>query len=220
MDIRRYETVVGYDVRVMWLPKEVLWSPKRSERFLWRSDTTQVFSTDEMVWPRLLHGRVCGPEGDITWEGPSEPEGWIGPNSPYWARLADLEAYLVRHKELLPGLVWLVAISCIADPTVMPRCQYGPHLGDAQPVTIDEKWGFLGYDVSDGATLSGLTNCGKTSPETSLRWETDLNDYHLFQSIDVADGFRQYIDERVPEHRPFVLCGLYKISELHPSSSS
>lgn len=217
MELRQYEKVLGFDARVMWIPKEGLWNESRLETFAWRKDTPRIFSTDEIVWPQLLNGFVPGPEGEITWEGPEEPESWIGPNRPYWAHLKELEQYLDEYSGSLPGLVWIVALTCVAKPSIMARRKGGLHLGDEEPSFIDPSWSFLGYDVSDAGSISGLTNCGSSTNEAPPHWIVDLNENHLFQSIDIADEFRQFIDVQVKEHSPFVICGLYKIKELIPT---
>ena len=182
MDLHQYEKVLGFDARVMWLPKDILWDERRLETFAWRKDTLRIFSTDEIVWPRLLNGFVSGPEAEITWEGPKEPEVWIGPNSPIWSNLEELEQYLNGYSQPFPGLVWIVGITCVAEPSVMAGAKFGLHLGDSQPATIHPNWTFLGYDISDGGHLSGLTNCGCPRDQAQPHWAADLNDNHLFQS--------------------------------------
>ncbi len=89
------------------------------------------------------------------------------------------------------------------------RNKQGLHLGDEEPSFIDPNWNFWGYDVSDGGGISGLANCGGRGPhEGPTHWIADLNDNHLFQSIDIANEFRQFIEKQVNEHSSFVICGL------------
>ncbi len=216
-DLQQYETVIGFDARVMWISKDELWDANRLKAFTWGYDTPRILSTDDMVWPQLFTGYVPGPNGDVTWTVPKEPEPWIGPNAPHWSSLVQLEVNLAEHVDQLPGPIWIVAVTCVAEPTVMAQCKYGPHLGEAQPASIDSDWLFLGYDVSDGGTLSGLLNCGISARDARAYWIADLNDNHLFQTIEIADEFRQFIDKQVKEHSPFAICGLYKIKELVPT---
>jgi len=134
--------------------------------------------------------------------------------------LKELEQYLAEYSGSLPGLVWIVAVTCVAEPSIMACRNGGLHLRDDEPSFIDPSWSFSGYDVSDAGNISGLTNCGCSRNEALPHWIADLNDNHLFQTIEIADEFRQFIDEQVKEHSPFVICGLYKIKELIPALPS
>ncbi len=82
--------------------------------------------------------------------------------------------------------------------------------------TLDPAWKLLGFDVSDGSLLSGLSNCGYAAEESkSLRaqWRGHLNQHHLFEEPASASGFCRLTDARVPEHAPFCVYGLYVVKK-------
>jgi hypothetical protein len=73
----------------------------------------------------------------------------------------------------------------------------------------------LGYDVADHGLLSGLSNCGYSAADAvalTARWAPQLNDWHLFDDPEAAAGFAAMTDQRVPEHAPFVVYGLYELA--------
>jgi len=72
----------------------------------------------------------------------------------------------------------------------------------------------LGYDVADQVMTSGLSNCGYTDEEKRrLRptWGGLLNEHHLFDQVDLASEFRRITAERVQEHAPFFVFGIYML---------
>ncbi|HET8549510.1 MAG TPA: hypothetical protein VFL57_15965 [Bryobacteraceae bacterium] len=75
-----------------------------------------------------------------------------------------------------------------------------------------EEWVLLGWDIADGYTLSGISNCG-VSPEEwrpiRQRWASEVNDNNLFSDYGAADECRNDIDQLVPEHAPFAVYGLW-----------
>lgn len=75
---------------------------------------------------------------------------------------------------------------------------------------------FLGYDVADAGLTSGLMNCGYTDDATQLRehWARHLNRCHLFSDRARALHFLRITSERVPEHAPFFVYGLYLLNPL------
>lgn len=70
---------------------------------------------------------------------------------------------------------------------------------------------FVGYDIADYYLLSGLMNCGFTEEERqrAARWIPHLNRRHLFDSYEPAMAFKHETDDRVPEHAPFFVFGLW-----------
>ena len=76
------ETVLGFDVREMWLTG---YRTGRPDQFLLRTDLKDVFSADTVVWPSVF-------KTTATYEiGPQYPRPqWVGPNGPFWADLDEL----------------------------------------------------------------------------------------------------------------------------------
>ncbi len=124
-------------------------------------------------------------------------------------------------------LVPAVGIPLSVDPKVWPIADDGTETyfsivlarpGDEQPfgdfdhMNVPADLTLLGYDVADGGKLSGLANCGYESPERDIaraEYSAKLNEHHLFRALDEALVFRTYTEERVPEHAPFFVYGVY-----------
>ncbi len=86
--------------------------------------------------------------------------------------------------------------------------------GAISPLMCPPEWELLGYDVSDGFLLSGLSNCGyreDESEELKRKFGGNLNQYHLFGDLEAAREFREIRNEQVPEHAPFFVYGLWSV---------
>jgi hypothetical protein len=102
-----------------------------------------------------------------------------------------------------------VAITVLgADAIVLQRW-----LGEAElrPFQV-QGWSALGYDVCDSTLTSGLLNCGYAPGESASLtklWGEKLNRWHLFDQVEHAFGFSIVTNDRVPEHSPFGVFGVY-----------
>ncbi len=65
--------------------------------------------------------------------------------------------------------------------------------------------------MADSGLISGLSNCGYDEEVTELRqrYGPHLNPHHLFAEREPALQFRRVTSERVLEHAPFFVYGLY-----------
>lgn len=72
---------------------------------------------------------------------------------------------------------------------------------------------FLGYDVADFMLMSGINNCGYEVGDRKLfeQYIPYINEYGLVSDLDAADSIRKLNDQRVPEHAPFYIFGIYEI---------
>jgi hypothetical protein len=107
----------------------------------------------------------------------------------------------------------IVAVTLSAtDPTQLFR-HVQPTLVPIQTMPPDGQWGFLGFDIADAGLTSGLSNCGYEPLErVGLQsWTSTLNDHHLFTDPQRAWAFRAITDQRVPEHSPFFVLGLWSL---------
>jgi hypothetical protein len=80
-----------------------------------------------------------------------------------------------------------------------------------EPLAGDD-WVLLGWDIADGAVISGISNCGIEPEEwrpIRKRWVDEVNDNNLFSDYGAADECRKDIDRLVPEHAPFTVYGLW-----------
>jgi hypothetical protein len=81
------------------------------------------------------------------------------------------------------------------------------------PSRVPSSWHFLGYDVADQWLVSGLSNCGYIEDEREewrLKWSRRINNLHLLLDVDDAHEFAQATNQRVAEHAPFYVYGLWK----------
>jgi hypothetical protein len=177
------------------------WPPARRDLYLLRFDLDRPLSTDTAVWPAVsVEAPLLGP----PWHRSVK----------VWPDLPAIQRFLPRRAYEVVAL------------TLVLRDLKGDELAEWQDIdSLDAKDPLplgstrLGYDVSDRALLSGLTNCGySTDAARELRpvWGPRLNRYHLFSQLADAVVFKALTDRRVPEHAPFFCYGLY----LAPSRPS
>ena len=160
------------------------WPPERRATFLLRPSVAQPLSTDPLVWPRVVEES---------------------------ALLAPSLRGLQRRLTGIDGPYAVIAVSLLSVP---PGPDSLRALPTPEPAAIDGGWRRLGYDVSDAALLSGLSNCGYDAGGVDAlraRWAPELNDHHLFGDPARALEFRELTDERVPEHAPFFVYGLSEV---------
>lgn len=206
------EALLGFDARVVGERVDELWSPERRRQYLLR-DAVRPLSVDPLVWPSCFKPALEDPDGQQPWQvgWMPRPE-WIGPND-LWEALGELERALVGHARP-PGIdeIWKVAISWHAKGELKPG-PFGPHLETSTPSFLMPEWTFLGFDVAD-PRISGLSNCGYSGTERQRlgdEWHDRLNPHHLLTRLDDALDFLKLCDERVPEHAPFFVLGLWRI---------
>jgi hypothetical protein len=214
------ERLLGFDARKMWLDPKIHWDRERRAHFLLRMDAGRVLSTDDLVWPSVFHTHQLPltPKSELEelgLDGPQRPR-WVGPNLPLWEDLDSLKAHLLAKDAGIKRPYWIIAVTAHLYSEIESQLTYGPYFEKTDPGRLKPWWTFLGYDVSDGSLLSGLTNCGYTQDEKRNPPATaeDLNRHHLFDSLKQADKFRTYSDNRVKEHAPFLVYGLYLVEEI------
>jgi hypothetical protein len=164
--------------------------------FLLRDDVDKVLSADPIVWPSLVETRPA----------------WTGANVPFWENLRRLESAVSAAQETSPYRI--VAASWHREAG--QEHVLGPYAERTEPDVRDPAWPLVGFDVTDGSFLSGLSNCGYGEQERGLladRWGPLLNRHHLFTEAEDALEFRALSDQRVPEHAPFHVVGLWLVRE-------
>ena len=108
-----------------------------------------------------------------------------------------------------------VAITFVPSSNLDPKhLSYFRSLNEAcLPPSLPGDSVFLGYDVCGLTLVSGLLNCAYSGNEQALyaeRWASKLNSAHLFASQQDALAFGSKTSERVSEHAPFFVFGVYK----------
>lgn len=119
------------------------------------------------------------------------------------AKLTDLTGYNINDKDRVLTASYLHYFDYV--PAEVWAMSY-----PSEP--IDEDLIFLGYDVANGGTLSGLSNCGYTDIELTYCREhylQHLNQHGLFESFEVAWDFLSYTNQRTPADSPFYVYSLY-----------
>jgi hypothetical protein len=212
------KTVIGFDTRRH--PEQyvsTLWNADRRERFLLAPGARWPLSVDTLVWPSVFapHGpmseeqkQLIGLEHalDIT-DACVVDDLWINlermrhryqREAPIDLHGIEIVVRLVRDSRRAPGhaeIAWL-------EHDVLPAA-----LSDGRS---------LGYDVADGALISGLSNCGyERAEKRSLQpvWSTKLNEHGLLRELEDAERFKTVTDMRVPEHAPFSVFELLSMSD-------
>jgi hypothetical protein len=208
--------VLGFDARERWCPQDRIFPPDRIDRFLLRADVEKALSADVAVWPTIFVNADVGHLGledlDLGKNGVLF-EGWSGGLQGLFASLPDLlERVAVPPPE--PSRPFdIVAFTAPEHPQ--------PALGATDPSDLDPGWQLRGYDIVDPWLLSGLSNCGfmdRESGRLRARWAPHLNRWHLFESLDEARAFCEVSDARVPEHAPFIPCGIQVLGGEDPTS--
>ena len=211
------EKLIGFNAREMWLssPSE-LYPIHPPGTFRLKDDIQKPLSTGKYTWPSLF--------SYVAWEDEALPEpGWIGVMGPAWESLDYLESTVRQHWGSGGKPYWIIALSVFTglfterDWAHWTSVRYPTW--NTNPAERNPAWELLGYDVSDLDYLSGLSDCGY-DPEEKLdlvpRFASHLNQWHLFTDHTKAFEFKQVSDERVREHAPFYVYGLYVIRRHVP----
>jgi hypothetical protein len=209
------DLLLGFDARVT--APDTAWNERRRRGFLFRLDVVRPLSIDPEVWPSAFD-RFGVPR-----------PAWVGIFAPLWESLADLRQAV--DTGIPPGSFGLAAFArmtevCTPDERKALETQLrGIHPDGTPgelpetisvPAAVEPGWTFLGYDVSDLGGLSGLMNCGFV-PEVEdvdalrARWGPKLNDWHLFDDLADARGFKDFSNQRVAEHAPFYVDGIWQV---------
>jgi len=207
------ERLIGFDARGMSDEATQRWTPEQRNAFLLRTDVALPLSTDTLVWPSVFD------TGDGIKQSRVPLPTWIGLNSPLWNHLHRMQTYLSERLRRRVEPYWVIAVTRLSgDLPRNKRTDSWPYDERTVPPARDTRWPLLGFDVSDGSMLSGLSGCGYLEEESELvqslrrRWASQLNAHHLFRSWLDALEFVRIADGRVKEHAPFFVYGLYLIN--------
>lgn len=201
--MRGTEKLVGFDAREMELEPDKAWSQERKATYLLRTDVDKPLSTDTLVWPSVLPLE----------EGPS-PD-FPASSLRLWDSLPKLQERLIAIRNSVRQPYWVIGITIMMRGLSQTENElWSLRLSKTVPSTRNKDWEFLGYDISDLALLSGLSNCGYKPDEIRslrARWVKHLNKFHLFTDESQAIEFKGLSDQRVVEHAPFFVFGLYRM---------
>ena len=187
----------GAEVRVDPELPDPSWSDARRETYLLRRDVRRPLSVDRTVWPSC-------PMAD----GQPSPQAlpWVGVEE---VRQRAVETGATRQPHAVTIVIGLVIEN--SNDEALAASQ-----GIDTEVAVERKWRPLGFDIADGTTISGLSNCGYKADEAeALRdaWAARLNDYGLFDDVHDALAFRAVTNARVREHAPFAVYAVWMVED-------
>ncbi|MBL1274754.1 MAG: hypothetical protein COB30_001575 [Ectothiorhodospiraceae bacterium] len=196
------------------------WSEDRKQHFLFRLDVETPISVD-----RNVTEIIDEPHYDAN------SIGYTGPLSPYWESLDALRLF-IKSSKLNANAYFLLSITlnnalltdtelsfwnALLDNKSQALQKTELFEGLATPNRLDENWEFIGYDVADTGFTSALSNMGfsdgENPSELRTEWSDALNRHHLFDHSDAALRFKAFSDQRVPEHAPFFVFGLWRVKD-------
>lgn len=194
--------VIGFDARENWRPYPESWPQGRKDSFLLR------------VWPSIFHGseQAYFPQTPKLLERPD----FTGQVAGLWEDFVELKSSLASTAPSMPYR--LIAITLVIS--VLGNDEGERNFG-VQPKFLDPSWKLLGYDVSDGFLLSGLSNCGYSSSdilEFRKQFGSDLNENHLFSQITMRIAIRIASQLPLRDRMSLNLCNLKLLSKRHSFS--
>ena len=229
------EILIGFDVREMWIPTNILWEQSRKNRNLLRLDTDKPLSVDPTVWQSIFdidnptNSGVLPKIEALSWEKvPSKtkyqteqwrsifenslqlrkPE-WIGPREA-WGNLEQLINHVTQYWATWKPS-WVIAITTVVsdDREIVNLKSY-----DIKPKHIFSEWELLGYDVADYFFTSFLTNATYSSQEKNdfqKTFKKQLNKHHLFETIEQAEAYVPVAESRDEQHGEMYSYGIYLV---------
>jgi hypothetical protein len=196
------EQLLGFDIREMWSQMDATWPESRKASYLLRADVTKVLSVDPLVWPRVVRGVEKNVRAPSQWRD-------LG----LWENLHHLQEYLQQNAGATQRPYQVIGITLLRNALPVHEQEMWASLAPTVPAALNKQWTFLGYDVADEGFISGLSDCGYEADELHLKtgWELALNEWHLFTQRRQAIKFQRMTDQRVDEHAPFCIYGLYSL---------
>lgn len=191
----------GFEARTSPSLLRGTWDDSRRKQYLLRMDVAVPLSIDPLVWPRHVPGVGVPATPRLPWieldQVLKATASWPGSERGTWV---------------------IVAVGGLAEDDAESNL-LASTIGMEHELHVEASWRFIGYDVADGSGISGLCNCGYGPESASLRpiLARRLNENGLVDAPEHAFDFRALTDQRVPEHAPFFVYGLWVLdSELDP----
>jgi hypothetical protein len=216
--------VFGFDVRYGPVDYRTHdWPEEARKQFLLNPGIRYVLAVDTMAWPSYFISKSVASFYD---EEILERHIVLDASADFrhdclylWQNLEEMKECFERLIKDREGIV--IGVELIAEKPLL-EYDYWQNIfyPDAHSLLkMPEDFHFLGYDVADGGYISGLSNCGYTEDEIRELgpvWKDRLNEFGLIGDLDHALEFKEMTEERVAEHAPFYVFGLYSERDLHP----
>lgn len=211
------DILLGFDIRLSYNNySDALWHKDRRNTHLLNPETKWPLSVDLMAWPSFFQ------YADYFYQPNLFNAEMINivPNNPrqaglrLWANLEEMKKIflLKKNNEERHGII--IGIKLILENPLNPDDWWNAVTDpEVLPSRCPSNWKFLGYDIADRDMISGLSNCGYTEDEKPLLqkiWMNKLNEYGLLNKKEDAMQFKNLSEQRVPDHKPFFVYGLFR----------
>jgi hypothetical protein len=180
-------------------------------QFLLRPEIERPLSIDPMIW-RTHFKYHPGINALLGRQKPRLID--VDPDCSGGLRLS-LERMKQRLSEHVRPAVLLAVELFAPEETTVAEFPSSLIYSHADPSVVPAGAVLLGYDVADAGFISGLSNCGYSDEELGeLRqeWGEKINDLGLLRTQDDAFAFVEITNRRVPEHAPFWVYGLHRLT--------
>jgi len=228
------EVLIGYDIREMWLDITSLWNMERRKTFLLRRDVPKPASVDPAVWPSVFDVDIAEPAEHMMgigrqdtyntsqWDEVVENHtsltlpGKTGYRQSLWNDLSELKQAVSIAWSTIWKPVCVIAVTKVVNTSDDEQTEaYSNYF--VHPNRLHPSWQLLGYDVADDVLTGFISNAGYREDEIEIlqtQWVRHFNQWHLFDSRDLAMKYVDVARERDPMHGPFAAYGIYGIQRL------
>jgi hypothetical protein len=212
--------IVGYDMRLRAEDYAAArWPADVRERFLLRPEIPWPLAIDTMVWPSLF--TFGGADAGFRRFFTPVPTVDVRPTD---IRQMHLDLWCdPAAMRRAAGSATALAVACelVAEDDRLAADRFWREALalEVRAASLPAGWRLLGHDVADQGFVSGLSNCGYGDDERAVwrrRWAGLLNEAGLFVALADAVAFRDAMDARVSEHRPFEVFALHAAPEGLP----
>jgi hypothetical protein len=210
--------LVGFDIRLA-LESYVdrWWDERHRDEYLLRRDTQWPLSVDGLVWPSMFRVAKLDSLPDLAPYVIDLAPGRF-PDHSDLDQLKKIREMAGRSGGVITAFELFTEKVSEGEFITYERAgvMHGLEVPVTNPASLPHLTEFLGFDVADGAHISGLSNCGYKEEERrrlGKSWGKRLNRFGLLPSLGDAVEFREMTNERVPEHAPFWIFGIHRLAE-------
>lgn len=202
------ENLLGFQLRND--PQSLIqWDIARRGKYLINENVDVPLSVDKSVWP-------INPNVPLLKELFAECYGGnYEDNIPNGLRLFSLKEESILNSLSYYNGGYLIGISIVNDDRDLNKRLLDMHRIEKKLHNIDLLtfycWSCFGYDVADLWMISGLMNISFEPPKAEIakKYSKDLNKFGLFDLAKKASNYCQECNQRIPEHAPFIVYGIW-----------
>jgi len=200
--------LLGFDV--LGTPERMgrsVWDEQEKQKFLLRPEVKFPISVDRSICPSVFQPGAQS-SGSVADEKHINILG-------LWDDAAKMLQWVEQRPKIKALIRFPVAIQLISSPNSSDPMWDTIAGQGTEPAAPSREWNRLGYDVADRGPTSGLSNCSYTADEMTQarrRWGNRVNPSGLLESLEDARAFASFSDARVPDHKPFLVYEIFRIS--------